>query len=164
MRAVFVVLCTIATFVVGYAEIVSYGLSHPNGRAGCVTQPGIVRIEVSRSKYPANWRHIVDARAGRNTASDGKTIVNDGLRWPTVLHKNSTGEDTRRQGAFRLAGVTATKPGKARDEYPPAEGRSTIAADIRYVPARPNSAQGASMGGQLRRYCDGQAYTLVAAL
>jgi hypothetical protein len=122
----------------------------------------VVSIKVSVSKYPENWRHMVDARHGRNTQSDGTTVVNDGLKWPTVLRKNDVGEDQRRQAAFRLAGVTKTKPGKARDEYPPAEGRSTDAADIRYVAKDPNARQGASMGGQLRPYCNRQRYKLVA--
>jgi len=136
--------------------------AHAEGYSRCEPDR-VIPIRVSVSKYPDNWRHIVDARHGRNTLSDGKTIVDDGKRWPVVLVKNDTGEDQRRQAAFRLAGVTKTRPGKARDEYPPAEGRSTNAADIRYVPARPNGAQGASMGGQLRPYCNGQRYRLVAA-
>lgn len=123
----------------------------------------VVKIRVSVSKYPDNWRHIVDARAGRNTASDGTTIVNNGLKWPTVLTKNDVGEKERRLAGERLAGLTQTRPGMARDEYPPAEGRSSNAADYRYVPLRENSAQGASMGGQLRPWCNGQRYKLVAA-
>jgi hypothetical protein len=136
--------------------------------AGCVLEKTkadrvkVVRIKVSVSKYPQNWRHMVDARAGRNTGRDGVTVVNDGLRWPTVLTKNSVGEDARRDAGMRLAGLPA-KTGMARDEYPPAEGRATDAADFRYVLRGPNGAQGASMGGQLRRYCDGQRYKLVAA-
>lgn len=122
-----------------------------------------VRVRIDVSKYPANWRHIVDARQGRNTLSDGETVVSNGLRWPTVLVKNSHGEDRRRQAAFRIAGLAGkTKRGMARDEYPPAMGRSTMAADVRFVPARANSAQGSSMGGQMRPYCDGQTFVLVA--
>lgn len=122
----------------------------------------VVRIKVSVSKYPANWRHIVDARGGRNTGPDGVSIVDNGLKWPTVLRKNDIGEAERRAAGERLSGLPA-KPGLARDEYPPAEGRSTDAADFRYVDRRVNSAQGASMGGQLRPYCNRQRYTLVAA-
>jgi hypothetical protein len=127
---------------------------------GCRTQPGVVRVEVSVSKYPHVWRHMVDARAGRNTASDGKTIVRDGLRWPTVLRKNDHGEDQRRAAAFAASGVP-TKRGFDRDEYPPAEGRSSNLADIRYVPSSENRSQGASMGGQLRKWCNGQRYRTV---
>lgn len=135
------------------------------GRAAsddCRRSANIVRVHVSVSKYPDNWRHIVDARAGRTTADDGITIVHSGLRWPSVHVKNNRGEDERRLAAFRLSGVTKTKPGMARDEYPPAVGRSTNGADVRYVPARPNGAQGASMGNQLRPYCNGQRFKLVA--
>jgi len=132
-------------------------------RADCDKQSSPVAIKVSVSRYPENWRHIVDARHGRNTVG-GTKVIDDGLRWPVVLVKNDQGEDQRRQAAFRLAGLAGkTKAGKARDEYPPAEGRSTNAADIRFVNARQNSAQGASMGGQLRRWCNGQTYKLVAA-
>jgi hypothetical protein len=135
---------------------------NPDAQGSCDHQTMPVAIKVSVSKYPDNWRHIVDARHGRNTVG-GTKIVNDGLRWPVELVKNDQGEEQRRQAAFRLAGLAGkTKPGMARDEYPPAEGRSTDAADIRYVPARPNSAQGASMGGQLRKWCNGQHYKLVA--
>jgi hypothetical protein len=90
------------------------------------------------------------------------TVVEDGLKWPTVLRKNDVGERERREAGEALSGLKA-KPGLARDEYPPAEGRSTNAADFRYVDRRANSAQGASMGGQLRPYCNKQRYVLVAA-
>lgn len=133
------------------------------GDASCRTSTRTVAIRVSVSHYPDNWRHIVDARHGHNTAADGSTIIDNGLRWPVLLTKNDTGEEQRRQAAFRLAGVTTTKPGMARDEYPPAEGRRSDSADIRYVPSRQNSAQGASMGGQLRKWCNGTHYRLVAA-
>lgn len=132
------------------------------GGEGCRSSSRVVRIRVSVSKYPDNWRHIVDARAGRNTGPDGEKVVDDGLAWPRILVKNDQGEDKRRAAAFALSGL-GTRPGKARDEYPPAEGRSTQAADIRYVPLRENSAQGASMGGQLRKWCNGTRYELVAA-
>lgn len=127
---------------------------------GCRTQSGVVRVEVSVSKYPHVWRHMVDARAGRNTASDGKTIVFNHLRWPTVLRKNNHGEDARRAAAFRASHVPPKK-GFNRDEYPPAEGRSSDLADIRYVPEHENKSQGTSMGNQLRRWCNGQRYRLV---
>jgi hypothetical protein len=122
----------------------------------------VVPVRVSVSKYPENWRHIVDARGGRNTGPDGVTVVEDGLKWPTVLRKNDVGERERREAGEALSGLKS-KPGLARDEYPPAEGRSSNAADFRYVDRRANSAQGASMGGQLRPYCRGQRYVLVAA-
>lgn len=126
----------------------------------CRTQKGYVRVEVSVSRYPHVWRHVVDARAGRNTASDGKTVVSNGLKWPTVLVKNDQGEDRRRAAAFAASGVPAMH-GFDRDEYPPAEGRSSNLADIRYVPSSENRSQGSSMGNQLRSWCNGQRYRLV---
>lgn len=121
----------------------------------------VVAVRVSVSRYPENWRHIVDARHGRNTGPDGRTVVDNGLAWPKVLTLNRPGKEARRRAAFRMSGLRE-RAGKARDEYPPAFLRSSDAADIRYVARDPNSAQGASMGGQLRRYCDGQLVKLVA--
>lgn len=132
------------------------------GDVACKQQSSPARINVSVSKYPHVWRHVLDARAGRNTASNGKTVVNNGLRWPTILTKNDQGEAERRAAAFAAAGVP-TKHGYDRDEYPPAEGRSSSLADIRYVPSHENRSQGASMGGQLRVWCNGQEYRLVKA-
>lgn len=164
IRARFIILLLVGGFVVWpiyYAE----GPGNPLRQAradGCRTSSRVVSIRVSVSKYPANWKHIVDARNGRNTGGDGVTVVDNGLRWPTILTKNDVGEDARRTAGEKMSGLPA-KPGLARDEYPPAEGRSTNAADFRYVDRRANSRQGASMGGQLRPYCNGQRYKLVAA-
>lgn len=128
----------------------------------CKTQKGYVRIGVSVSRYPHVWRHVVDARAGRNTASDGVTVVSNGLRWPRVLVKNDHGEDRRRAAAFAASGVK-TRHGFDRDEYPAAVLRSTALADIRYVPSSENRSQGANMGNQLRPWCNGQRVRLVRA-
>lgn len=153
------VLVFAASLVAWYAQNVGGAL---NAQGSCRHMAAPARIEVSVSKYPHNWRHIVDARAGRNTGPDGVAVVNDGLKWPTVLRKNNEGESDRRAAGERMSGLKA-RPGKARDEYPPATLRATNAADFRYVPSRENSAQGASMGNQLRPYCNGQRVQLVAA-
>lgn len=132
------------------------------GSPGCVVLPRVMRVKVSVSRYPENWRHIVDARRGRNTGPDGVTVIDNGMRWPTVLTLNRVGADERRVAAFRLSGI-GTRPGKARDEYPPAFARVSDAADVRYVDRGPNSGQGASMGNQLRNRCNGQRFQLVSA-
>lgn len=132
------------------------------GAAGCIVTPYVARVKVSVSRYPENWRHIVDARRGRNTGPDGTTILTNGLRWPTVLTLNRVGKEERRLSAFRMSGLEE-RPGKARDEYPPAFARESASADVRYVDHDRNSGQGASMGNQLRDRCDGQRFRLVAA-
>ena len=54
-----------------------------------------------------------------------------------------------------------TKRGYDRDEYPPAMSREGgESADVRHVKSRENRAAGASMGGQFRGYCNGQAFRL----
>lgn len=126
----------------------------------CRLQAAPRRVRVSVSKYPENWRHMVDARHGRNTGPDGVHTFR-GDPWPTVLVLNRRGATERREAGERLSGLEP-RAGKARDEYPPAFGRSTNAADFRYVNRRKNSAQGTSMGNQLRAYCDGQKFRLVA--
>lgn len=146
--------------VVGFVSIELGVAARVRALDACRTQKGYVRIGVSVSKYPHVWRHVVDARAGRNTGSDGTTIVRNGLRWPTVLVKNDQGEDGRRAAAFAASGVK-TKHGFDRDEYPAAVLRSSTLADIRYVPSSENRSQGANMGNQLREWCNGQRVRLV---
>lgn len=121
----------------------------------------VLAVRVSVSRYPENWRHIVDARHGRNTAPDGETVDENGLKWPTVLTLHRAGKDARRDVGMAMSGLHE-RAGKARDEYPPAFARTTNAADFRYVDRRANSGQGASMGNQLRGKCDGQLFRLVA--
>jgi hypothetical protein len=130
--------------------------------SGCIVKGEVLRVKVSVSRYPDLWRHMVDARRGRNTGPDGTTVVDTGLRWPTVLTLSRPGKEERRLAAFRMSGLVA-RAGKARDEYPPAFARTSNAADVRYVDHDRNSAQGASMGNQLRGRCDGQRFRLVAA-
>lgn len=133
-----------------------------HGAAGCTVAPGVLRVKVSVSRYPENWRHIVDARRGRNTGPDGVAVLDNGLRWPTVLILNREGSEQRRLVAFRMSGLHE-RAGKARDEYPPAFARSNNVADVRYVDHDRNSGQGASMGNQLRGRCNGQPFRLVSA-
>jgi hypothetical protein len=48
-----------------------------------------------------------------------------------------------------------------RDEYPPAVGRSSVRASVRYVPSSENRSHGATLGIKLRRYCDGTRFRYV---
>ena len=84
--------------------------------------------------------------------------------WPTILVINRAGADQRRK---RLLEDWPTKPGKDRDEYPPAVGRGRGAglnkgtnptgwkADVEYVRSGENRSHGSSLGLKLRRFCDG---------
>jgi hypothetical protein len=154
----------LAACIVTYAGTVKVAQDWRDAKAGehsCkLDRKHPVRVKVDRSEYPGNWRHIVDARNGRNTGPDGVTVIDTGQRWPRVLEINRHGAAKRRVAAFRMAGVP-TRPGKARDEYPPAFLRESDAADIRLVDRDANSSQGTSMGNQLRCWPDGQPVVLV---
>lgn len=167
-RLVVVVLCCLMAYAYWDATMGAGGdrararvLAANGQRTDCRTTSSVVKVKVSVSRYPENWRHMVDARAGRNTV-DGVKVVNDGQRWPTILTVNRRGADDRREAAFAASGLE-DQAGKARDEYPPAVLRTGNLADVRYVDRRANSGQGASMGSQLRRWCDGQRVRLVRA-
>lgn len=134
------------------------GCEAPKTKSG---KPKPVPMKVDVSKYPENWRHIVDTRHGRNTGPDGVTVVDNGLKAPVVLHINRRGADERREAAMRMSGLKP-RPGLARDEWPPAMGRTSQSADVRYVKRGPNSGQGSSMGNQLRDICDGHPFKPVA--
>jgi len=111
--------------------------------AGCETTKRIAVIRIAESRYPKTADHIDDAaRAGQ----------------PRRLTLERDGADERREEA--TAG-TQSKPGYDKDEYPPALSRQGgKGADVRLVPSSDNRGAGASMGNQLRRYCDGQRFRL----
>lgn len=104
----------------------------------CIQVPYAVVIRLRRSRYPHIVAHII--RSWHRG-------------YPTVLRIHRAGAAIRRER--RLARV-ATRSGYDRDEAPAAVLRLTIRADVAYVPARENRAAGASLGDQLRPYCNGQ--------
>jgi hypothetical protein len=117
--------------------------------AGCIKPSGVATLVFSRSKYPNIRKHAISAiRRG----------------WPAVLVLNRRGADDRRD---RLLGSYRTKRNYDRDEYPPAVGRGVgngltrgsgptgWRASVWYVPSSENRSHGASMGGKLRKYCNG---------
>ena len=81
---------------------------------------------------------------------------------------NRPGSDARRD---RLLEGIPTVPGFDRDEYPPAVGRGRANGDLRglvrginplgwmadvmYVGSSENRSHGSSLGGKLRRFCNG---------
>ncbi|WP_053226366.1 excalibur calcium-binding domain-containing protein [Solirubrobacter soli] len=112
--------------------------------AGCTRQKRAV--VVSLTKYPHIADHVRDAI---------------GIGLPVILHIDRGHADEHRAAS---TDDLPAKRGYDRDEYPPAMSREGgERADVRYVKSSENRAAGASMGGQLRRYCNGQAFRLKVA-
>jgi hypothetical protein len=122
---------------------------------GCARPSGVQNISFSATKYPNIRRHFLDAlRKG----------------WPRTLVLNRRGADARRD---RLLAGYPTRPGRDRDEYPPAVGRGNgpglergvnprgWRADVRYVPSAENRSHGSTLGIKLRRFCNGTRFRYV---
>lgn len=124
----------------------------PPATTGCARPSTVQRIVFSRSRYPNIRRHYVSAVA---------------KGWPRILVVNRRGADDRRE---RLLDETTLPPrdGHDRDEYPPAVGRGRGGpgltrginpigwrAHVAYVPSGENRSHGSSLGGKLRRFCNG---------
>ena len=115
--------------------------------AGSAADSGCIRqkrsVVVSLTKYPNIADHVRDAIAAGQ---------------PVILHIDRKHADEHRAES---TDDLPTRPGYDRDEYPPAMSREGgESADVRHVKSRENRAAGASMGGQLRGYCNGQAFRL----
>lgn len=114
---------------------------------GCRRVKRVVRVRLSRRKYP----HIVDHF--RDVQRSGRHKV--------IWHIDRAGADENR--AESLEGIP-TKRGYDRDEVPPAIAREGgKGADVRYVRSSENRSAGATMGARLRAYCSGQRFRLVAS-
>ena len=105
-------------------------------------------ISFSKKKYPHIRAHY-------------RAAVKEG--WPRFLVVNRPGASARRD---RLLRGFATKDGYDRDEYPPAVARGRgfhirgsdplgWMGSVAYVQSRENRSHGASLGGKLRRFCNG---------
>jgi hypothetical protein len=103
----------------------------------CTKPSAVQSVTFSAAKYPHIRAHF-------------RAAVRRG--WPRTLVLNRPGADARRD---RLLRNISTRPAFDRDEYPPAVGRRGWRADVRYVESRENESHGASLGGQLRRFCNG---------
>ena len=112
-------------------------------KPSCSRPSGVQRISFSAAKYPNIRAHF-------------RAAVRRG--WPTRLVLNRSGADDRRDQL--LAGIP-TRAGFDRDEYPPAVGRGRWKADVRYVGSSENRSHGSSLGGKLRRFCDGTRFRYV---
>ena len=122
---------------------------------GCVRPRAVQNISFSATKYPNIRRHFLDA-------------LREG--WPRTLVLNRRGADARRD---RLLAGYPTRPGRDRDEYPPAVGRGNgpglergvnprgWRADVRYVPSAENRSHGSTLGIKLRRFCNGTRFRYV---
>jgi hypothetical protein len=117
--------------------------------SSCARVSRVVKVDFSSDEYPHIRRHFRGAlRRG----------------WPRTLVLNRPGDDARRDRALR---DIPTRDGFDRDEYPPAIGRGRgrglqrgrhprgWKTDVRYVSSSENRSHGASMGNQLRAYCNG---------
>jgi Deoxyribonuclease NucA/NucB len=120
-------------------------------RNDCQRSDSPRRVVLPVSKYPNIMDHVRDATAGRTRTG----------RWPRVLVKRSHGEDRRRDAAIKMS-LLPPREGMDRDEYPPAVGRKTLSADVRYVPSSENRSAGAVMGNRIRSLCDGARFVLVS--
>ena len=121
----------------------------------CARPRGIVNISFSATRYPNIRAHFLAALRHR---------------WPRTLVLNRRGSDARRD---RLLSRYPTRPGRDRDEYPPAVGRGKgrglasgrnprgWLADVKYVPSAENRSHGAVLGIKLRRFCDGTRFRYV---
>ena len=134
-----VLLCLLASLLTGCGEVV---LAERPARS-CVTPRGVASIGFSATKYPNIRRHYEQALAAG---------------WPSVLVLNRRGAASRRSLLLRASG---TRRGLDRDEYPPALARSSVPADVAYVPSSENRSHGAVLGIKLRRFCDGTRFRYV---
>ncbi len=110
-------------------------------KSSCKRVARTIRVTLSRKRYPGSTAHI------RSAIRKGEA---------RILHiARNLAKRHRRQS---LKGIP-TKRGFDRDEYPPAMSREGgKGADVRYVRSSDNRGAGASMGAQLRPYCNKQAF------
>ena len=129
----------------------------PDPKPSCRRPKGVQSIAFSKAKYANIRKHALQA-------------IRDG--WPSVLVINRPGADARRD---RLLEDVPTRDGYDRDEYPPAVGRGRgkglvrgshprgWMADVAYDPSAENRSHGSSLGGKLRRFCDGTRFRTSSA-
>ena len=129
----------------------------PPHRTSCSKPSTVQRVVFSRSRYPNIRRHYISA-------------VRKG--WPRILVVNRPRADDRRDRLLDEAGLPP-RQGYDRDEYPPAVGRGRgrgltrginpigWRADVMYVRSSENRSHGSSLGGQLRRFCNGTKFRYV---
>lgn len=130
----------------------------PISTPSCSRPSTVQRLVFSRSRYPNIRRHYIAAV---------------GKGWPRILIVNRPNADERRDRLLDESGLPA-RAGFDRDEYPPAVGRGRgprgltrginpigWLADIAYVRSAENRSHGSSLGGKLRRFCNGTKFRYV---
>ena len=130
----------------------------PPAGPSCSRPSTVQRLVFSRSKYPGIRRHYLAA-------------VRKG--WPRILIVNRPGADQRRDRLMD-EGSLPPRSGFDRDEYPPAVGRGRgprgltrginpigWQADVAYVRSSENRSHGSSLGGKLRRFCNGTRFRYI---
>ena len=115
------------------------------GEAACSKPRDGIRVTFSRDEYPHIIRHI--KKSWR-------------LGYPKVLKINREGVDARRDALLNQTLPNGepkypTKDGFDRDEAPAGVLRKRTKAHVEYVESSENRSAGASLGGQIRGYCDG---------
>jgi hypothetical protein len=105
--------------------------------AACEYPTTVQDLEFSAARYPNIREHYVHAVA---------------RGWPRIMVIDREGADGRRD---RLLRGIPTKAGYDRDEAPAAVLREGWLADVEYVPSSENRRQGASLGAQIRPFCNG---------
>lgn len=131
---------TLAATVVLLAVVLAvapHGASSAEADGACKQSKRAVRVYLSKARHPHVIAHI--KRSWRRG-------------YPHVLRIRRRGADERRE---RLLARYPTRDGFDRDEAPAAMLRSTVRADVMYVPSSENRSAGASMGNQLRGFCGG---------
>ena len=115
--------------------------SEPTPRSSCRRIRRTVVVRLDDDRWPLTTDHILDA-------------IRSGER--RILHLDRRNAERHRAEATR--GIP-TRRGFDRDEYPPAFSREGgRGADVRYVRSSDRRGAGASLGNQLRRYCNGQRF------
>jgi hypothetical protein len=126
----------------------------------CRRSVRVVTVDLRR------WPQILDHA---RDAMDPGTRPRDDVpgRFPRILHVDRDRVDTRRdrwKRMYRLSIPSRHHEGLERDEFPPALARESddrpTWPHLRYVSERQNAGAGASMGHQLRPYCDGQRFRI----
>ena len=111
--------------------------------APCLHVPLAVVVDLNNDRQAPVIDHARDA-------------VRDGQ--PRILHIDREDADAHRAASLR---GTPVRSGFDRDEYPPAASQEGGAgADVRYISPRANASAGATMGNQLRGFCNGQSFII----
>jgi hypothetical protein len=124
-----------------WAAVLSGGVAQ--AAEACQRQYHSVYVELDMSRYPQTTGHWIDAIDAGHDA---------------LLHIDRENADLHREQS--LAGFPP-RDGFHRDEYPVAASREGgTGASVRYIDPGDNTGSGASMGNQLRDWCEDQPFRI----